>query len=141
DHVRAEGGELGRVEHRRHHAALLSPQLAAAGEQPLAGQRIEREADHQRLLEGASALDEERVDRVGGVEEDRLGTEDAQAPDSIDLVGGAIEERQDGVATKLANVTDEGTRAGNNRDGVDRRGHAPMLYGASALVQVVASGA
>ena len=125
------GGDLAVLKERRHQPALALPQLAAAGEEALAGERVERHAQARRLVEGAGLLDQDLVDQLRGVDEDDGAVEDAELEDGVPLAVDAAEHAER-VLLDLPGVTEE---RGSGEGGDSLQFHAVLPRRRSARGQ------
>ena len=117
-HVRRVAFELRGVEERRHELPLAAPQITVGGEEPLARERVQGEAHHFRLLERARALDEQLLQDLGVVHDDRASPERLHARDALHLARDAAQEAEAIVAHR-AHVAEHRLGAAHERQIVE----------------------
>jgi hypothetical protein len=112
------------VEDGRHHLALLAPELARAGEQALAGQRVEREARHRRLLEEPRPLDQQLGEHLGIVDHGDAPERGAEPHERPAVFGEARHEAQ-AILADLGHVAEDGVPAAQHGELFEA--HAPKV--------------
>ena len=119
-------GDLGVGEEGRHQLALPAPEIALAGEEPLARQRLERPAQAGRLAEALGLLHEHLVEDLGPVGEDHRGARRQDAAEVALLADHAVEEAST-VVPDLAHVAEAGG-AGEEGDVAEVHGWRSARY-------------